>query len=120
IIARSPEAKVLGLPMGAPFFKVREIIERHGVEVFSSNYALYGDLSSRMMDILSDFSPEVECYSIDEAFMSLIDSRRQPLDKIGRAIRARVKRSIGIPVTVGIAETKTLAKVAAYHAKRSE
>jgi len=120
IIARSQEAKALGLPMGAPFFKVREIIERHGVEVFSSNYALYGDLSSRMMDILSDFSPEVECYSIDEAFMSLIDSSRQPLDKIGRAIRARVKKHIGIPVTVGIAETKTLAKVAAYHAKRSE
>lgn len=120
IIARSEEAKALGLKMGTPVFEVRELIERHGVEVFSSNYELYGDISARLMEVLHDFSPEVEHYSIDEAFLRLEETRSSTLDALGREIRARVRRLTGIPVSIGIAETKTLAKIASYHAKRSK
>lgn len=120
IIARSNEAKHLGLKMGAPIFKVQDVIAAHDVAVFSSNYPLYGDLSARMMGVLQDFSDQVECYSIDEAFLQLQATRSQSLDTQGRAIRERVYRYLGIPVSVGIAETKTLSKVAAFHAKRSQ
>lgn len=120
IIARSDEAKALGLQMGTPIFKVRDIIALNEVEVYSSNYELYGDLSARLMDVLREFSPAVETYSIDEAFIGLQPTRRQSLCDIGREIRERVRRYVGIPVSVGIAETKTLAKVAAFHAKRSK
>ncbi|MBX3277516.1 MAG: Y-family DNA polymerase [Acidobacteria bacterium] len=120
IIARSEEAKALGLKMGTPIFQVRELIERNRVEVFSSNYELYGDISARLHEVLHDFSPEVEHYSIDESFLRLDASRRQTLDSIGREIRNRVRKLTGIPVSIGIAETKTLAKIAGYHAKRSK
>ena len=103
--------------MGAPVFQVEEIIRKHGVFAFSSNYELYGDFSNRMMDLLEEFSPEVERYSIDEAFISLEAGNYRELEAIGREIRHQVKRQLGIPVSVGIAETKSLAKIAAYHAK---
>ncbi len=120
IIARSNEAKHLGLKMRAPIFQVQDVIHTHDVAVLSSNYVLYGDLSARMMGVLQDFSDQVECYSIDEAFLSLQATRSESLDTQGRAIRERVYRYLGIPVSVGIAETKTLSKVAAFHAKRSQ
>ncbi len=117
VVSRSNEAKALGIRMAVPVFQVEEIIQQHGVYVFSSNYELYGDLSHRMMDLLEEFSPEVERYSIDEAFLSLEARDYHELEAMGREIRHQVKRQLGIPVSVGIAETKTLAKIAAHHAK---
>ena len=105
--------------MGEPIFKLKNTVAWYGVEVFSSNYELYGEMSARMMDVLSDFTPEVENYSIDEAFMRLESERNFSFTDLGREIRERVKKHIGIPVSVGIAETKTLAKIANFHAKRS-
>ena len=117
VVARSNEAKALGIAMGVPAFQVRSLIRAHDVQVFSSNYALYGDLSRRVMDTLAQFSPQVEVYSIDEAFLSLSGFAGRNLTEYGRAIRATVKRWTGIPVSVGIAETKTLAKIAGEVAK---
>lgn len=112
VVARSKEAKALGVPMGAPAFEWREVFERGKVRVLSSNYTLYGDLSGRVMEVLEGFSPEVEVYSIDEAFLGVEDGA------IGEKIRERVLQWVGIPVSVGIAKTKTLAKIAAELAKR--
>jgi DNA polymerase V len=117
VVSRSNEAKALGIRMAVPVFQAEEIIREHGVFVFSSNYELYGDLSQRMMDLLEDSSPEVERYSIDEAFLGLEAHDYQELSEIGRGIRHQVQRQLGIPVSVGIAETKSLAKIAAHHAK---
>jgi DNA polymerase V len=119
VVARSNSAKALGIEMGAPIFQIRDLIERHGVETLSSNYELYGDLSSRVMASLSDFSPEMEVYSIDEAWLRFPVSKRESLTALGHEIRRRVKQHTGIPVSVGFARTKTLAKVASYYAKRS-
>src|SRR5437867_4499016 len=119
VVARSNEAKALGIAMGVPAFQVRALIRKHDVQVFSSNYALYGDLSRRVMDTLAQFSPQVEVYSIDEAFLSLSGFTGRNLTEYGRAIRATVKRWTGIPVSVGVAETKTLAKIAGEVAKRT-
>lgn len=122
VIARSREAKALGIDMGAPFFKVRNELHRKGVAYFSSNYALYGDLSRRVMAALSRFTPNLEVYSIDEAFLDLTGIVRgddpRALEEYGRRIRAYVGRATGIPVSVGIAETKTLAKIANRVAKK--
>src|SRR5499426_3258289 len=120
IIARTSEAKALGIAMGAPAFQIRDLIERHGVIVRSSNYELYGDVSARVMDCLSDFTDELETYSIDEAFLRVYVGAKGSFADFGREIRGRVLKHTGIPVSVGMAETKTLAKVANYHAKRSE
>ncbi len=114
IISRSQEAKELGVAMAAPYFKIRDQLARHNVAVYSSNYALYGDMSARVMEVLSGFSPELEIYSIDEAFIKL--SARDA--GLGPEIRKRVLQWTGIPVSVGISETKTLAKLAASRAKR--
>lgn len=119
IVSRSNEAKALGIRMAEPAFKVKDLLADHHVAVFSSNYALYGDLSQRMFGILKDFSPVAEYYSIDEAFLELQAEDEAGLERLGRAIRARLGRDIGIPVSVGIASTKTLAKLAAHHAKQS-
>src|SRR3989449_8846650 len=119
VVARSNEAKALGIAMGVPAFQIRALIRKHDVQVFSSNYALYGDLSRRVMDTLTQFSPQVEVYSIDEAFLSLSGFTGRNLTEYGRAIRATAKRWTGIPVSVGIAETKTLAKIAGDVAKHS-
>ena len=116
IIARSNEAKSLGIKMGEPVFKVRHVIKKNNVYVFSTNFALYGDMSSRVMSLLDDMSPEIEIYSIDEAFINF-DGIKDQL-KIASHIRRTIKKSTGIPISIGIAKTKTLAKVANYIAKR--
>ncbi|ORJ63434.1 translesion error-prone DNA polymerase V subunit UmuC [Geothermobacter hydrogeniphilus] len=116
VVARSPEAKALGIGMGVPLFKVRDDIKRHGIRIFSSNYTLYGDISARVMQTLEQFTPRMEIYSIDEAFLDL--SGIGKLDDYGRQIRTTVKQHVGIPVSIGIAPTKTLAKLANSAAKR--
>lgn len=116
IVARTPEAKALGLKMGDPYFKVRGYLEHHGVAVFSSNYALYGELSHRVSMAIASLSPAVEVYSIDESFVRL-DGLAEPLVDVGRAIQARVLDWTALPVGVGIGHTKTLAK-AAQHASK--
>ena len=118
IIARSNEAKALGIAMGAPYFKNRSLIEKHGVEVFSSNYALYGDLSHRVMSVLQQVEPEVEIYSIDEAFIRLPKGAGSSLTEQALCLRKKIKKDVGIPVSIGIGPTKTLAKVANRIAKK--
>lgn len=119
IIARSNEAKALGIAMGEPLFKVRAEIRHHDIKVYSSNYPLYGDMSARVMNVLQTFTPDIELYSIDEAFLNLAGFEDRGLGAYGQDIRATVKRWTGIPVSVGIAPTKTLAKVAGHVAKKS-
>lgn len=118
-VARSNEAKALGITMGSPVFKIRHLIDLHDVRVFSSNYALYGDMSSRVMQTLAAFAPAMEVYSIDEAFLSLDRLAFTDLTAYGRQIRQTVKQHTGIPVSIGMAPSKTLAKVAARIAKKS-
>ena len=120
VIARSNEAKALGIRMGTPVFKIRDMITAHGVHVYSSNYALYGDMSQRVMEILSECTPDVEVYSIDEAFLDLSGFKRCDLTDYGHSIRSQIRKWTGIPVSVGIGETKTLAKIANRIAKKSE
>ena len=117
VIARSNEAKALGLAMGDPCHLNQEKLTAHGVVVFSSNYALYGDMSRRVMDTLADHTPEIELYSIDEAFLNLAGFERRGLVDYARLIRATVRRDTGIPVSIGIGPTKTLAKIANHVAK---
>ncbi len=119
-VARSNEAKALGIKMGAPAFQLRDLIGKHQIQVFSSNYALYGDMSRRVMRSLSEFTPEIEIYSIDEAFLDLSGFRHCDLTDYGHRIRSTVKQWTGIPVSIGIAETKTLAKIANRIAKKSQ
>lgn len=119
IIARSNEAKALGIAMGDPLFKVRNLVERHGVHVFSPNFSLYSDMSSRVMETLYQFSSRMEVYSVDEAFLDLSGVNPADLASFGRRIRETVRQWTGIPISVGIAETKTLAKIAAELAKKS-
>lgn len=116
VIARSAEAKALGIKMGAPYFQIRRDLERWGVKAFSSNYALYGDMSERVMTVIERLVPAVEVYSIDEAFADLTGV--PDVEALGRRMRADVLRFTGIPVGVGIAGTKTLAKLANHSAKR--
>lgn len=119
VIARSAEAKALQIPMGAPYFKLKNEFRRHNVQVFSSNYALYADMSNRVMTTLEDMAPAVEIYSIDEAFMCLDGMQRlTSLDDLGRKVRARIKQETHLTVGVGIAQTKTLAKLANHAAKK--
>ena len=116
IISRSQEAKDLGIPMGAPLHQQQEIIRKHGVRVFSSNYTLYGDMSARVMSILRDAVPAMEVYSIDEAFLELPDLIDE---QATRELRARVLQWTGIPVCIGIGPTKLLAKLSNRHAKKN-
>lgn len=118
VVARSNEAKSIGIGMGVPYFEVRELIEKHQVAVFSSNFQLYGDMSHRVMNILHQFTPDVEVYSIDEAFIRLDNPPPEGYVALGEAIRQRVLKWTGLPVSVGIAPTKTLAKVAAGISKK--
>jgi len=109
VIARSEEAKALGIAMGAPAFQNKETFRQHAVEVLSSNFALYGDMSARVMSVLRSQAPGIEVYSIDEAFLALDDNQGEAF---ARELRAQVRRWTGIPVSVGIASTKVLAKLA--------
>lgn len=119
VIARSAEAKKLGIKMGDPFFKMRDLFERHKIVTFSSNYALYADMSSRVMTVLEEMAPAVEIYSIDEAFMNLQGvSNCKNLEEFGREVRAKVLQWTGLTVGVGIGPTKTLAKLANHAAKK--
>ncbi len=118
-IARSEEAKALGLPMGGAAFKFRDILRKHRVAIHSANFPLYGDLSSRVMNTLAGLVPAMEVYSIDEAFLDVDGFGRLGLMEHARMIRRAVRRSTGIPVSIGIAPTKTLAKLANRMAKKS-
>ncbi|MBN1495413.1 MAG: Y-family DNA polymerase [Spirochaetes bacterium] len=117
VVALSNEVKALGLPFGAPFFKVKNFISSHDIAVFSSNYSLYGDMSRRVMDCLGRFAPEMEIYSIDEAFLFMRGMRGDPVE-YARQIRDVVNQWTGIPVSIGIAPTKTLAKLASRIGKK--
>lgn len=119
VIARSNESKKCAVPMGVPFFQIKELVKKHNIHVFSSNYTLYGDMSSRVMTTLANFTPELEVYSIDEAFLDLKGFESYDLQKLGQEIRQTVLQHTGIPVSVGIAPTKVLAKVANHNAKKN-
>ncbi len=112
VIARSNEAKALGLPMGAPAHKFSSFFRQHNVQVFSSNYPLYGDMSQRVMDVLRQFTPEVEVYSIDEAFLHFDGFDRYHMETYAQQIRKRVRKWTGMPVSIGLGPSKSLAKVA--------
>ncbi len=120
VVARSQEVKDLGIKMGAPVFKIKYEIEKFNIQVYSSNYALYGDLSGRVMSTLSYFAPDVEIYSIDEAFLDLSGFTQRNLTEYCEEIRRIVLKWVGIPVSIGIGSTKTLAKLANRVAKKSK
>lgn len=117
-VARSNEAKALGIKMGEPYFKCRDLLSKNNGIVFSSNYALYGDMSARVMKILSQFCEDVEVYSIDEAFASFDGIPTGQLESFGKTIRQKILQCTGIPVSIGIAPTKTLCKVANHLVKQ--
>ena len=116
VIARSNEAKTLGIKMGEPVFKIKNIIDQNKVYVFSTNFALYGDMSSRVMSLLNDMVPSLEIYSIDEAFLDFDGIRH--CDQLVYDIKAKVQKSTGIPISIGVGKTKTLAKISNYIAKK--
>lgn len=117
-ISRSNEAKALGIPMGAPMFKLKEYVEQHGLIAYSSNYALYADMSNRFMSLLSEYSPDQEIYSIDECFLDLTTIKYENHVVLGQKIRSRILRGIRLPICGGIGATKTLAKLANHCAKK--
>ncbi len=117
-VARSNEAKALGIPMGAPAFKYRQLFKDHSVVQFSANFELYGDISRRITELLRQVTPRIEVYSIDESFMDLTHVAWQDYTAWGQVVRERIWQEIGIPVSIGIAHTKTLAKLAAERAKK--
>ena len=119
VVSRSAEAKAAGVAMGAPAFEVRGLLDAHGAKVFSSNYELYGDMSRRVRRVLEECAPEVEPYSVDEWFLNLSSFPEGELTEVGRRARGRIKKWLGLPASVGVAGTKTLAKLAARLAKRS-
>jgi DNA polymerase V len=122
VVARSKEAKAIGVPMGAPWFKLRALARLHGIVALSSNYELYADMSNRVVEVLRDFTPELEVYSIDESFLSLggMSSVCQgSLAEYGQKIRQRIACWVGLPVCVGIGSTKTRAKFANHVAKKN-
>ncbi len=118
VVARSNEVKTLGIKMGTPLFQIRHLVEQHHILLFSSNYTLYADLSNRVMTALATFSPHVEVYSIDEAWLDLTHIQEERLHTYGHLIRATVFQRVGIPVSVGIAATKTLTKIATEIVKK--
>ncbi len=118
VVSRSNEAKKLGIKMGEPLFKIMNIIEREKVAVFSSNYILYGDMSKRVMDCISNFIPAMEIYSIDEAFMDFTGIENSKIKRMGEEIARITHKNTGIPISIGISHTKTLAKVASKLSKK--
>ena len=121
VVARSAEVKALGIPMGVPWFKIKDDARRHGIVAMSSNYALYADMSNRVVEVLSAFSPNIEVYSIDESFLELSGFGNLPggLAMYGAEMRQRIADWLGLAVCVGIAPTKTLAKLANHCAKKN-
>jgi DNA polymerase V len=117
-VARSNEVKALGIGMGAPWFKFKDLAKQHGIIALSSNYALYADMSNRVMSILREYSPDQEVYSIDESFLDLTGFQSRDLIKYGQHMRQRILKWTGLPVCVGIGQTKTLAKLANHCAKK--
>ena len=120
VISRSTEAKSLGIKMGEPYFKVKKIVKKNDVKTFSTNFSLYGDISRRVMETLKQFSPKMEIYSIDEAFLDLSSIKNENLLEYGYKIRETILKWTGIPTSIGIASTKTLSKAANYIAKKEE
>ena len=120
VISRSTEAKNLGIKMGEPYFKVKKIVKENDVKIFSTNFALYGDISRRVMKTLTQFSPQMEIYSIDEAFLDLSSIKSEDLLEHGYKIRKTVLKWTGIPTSIGIGSTKTLSKAANYIAKKEK
>ncbi len=118
VISRSNEAKAIGIKMGAPAFQIKDLIRKENVQVFSSNYALYGDLSNRVMGVLGQFTPNLEVYSIDEAFLNFDGMNIEDYHNYGIQMKARIQKWVGIPVCIGFAETKALSKVANKIAKK--
>lgn len=119
VVARSEESKRLGIKMGVPFYQVKDLIEKYNVAVFSSNYNLYGDMSRRVMSLLSSFFPEINIYSIDEAFIDLSKiNDLNALTELSHDVVKTIYKGVGIPVSLGIASTKTLAKMASVFAKK--
>jgi DNA polymerase V len=119
VVARSNEAKALGIQMGTPFFKCRDLIRKNSGKVFSSNYSLYADMSQRVMRTLEQFTPDFEIYSIDEAFLEFRAEDLFSLEQLGRRIKNTIRQHTGIPISIGIGQTKTLAKIANKIAKQS-
>lgn len=119
VISRSNEAKALGIKMGVPLFQVRALTRRHKVEIRSTDFSLYRDLSHKVMDTLTTFSPEVEVYSVDEAFLNLRGLERLGIEDYAAQMHDVIKTKTGIPISVGLAKTKTLAKLASHVAKKS-
>ena len=117
-VSRSNEAKALGIPMGAPAFKYRDFFRQHGVTQFSANFELYGDISRRITELLSTITPRIEIYSVDESFLDLSKLPITDYEAWGREVQRRVWQWIGIPVSIGLAPTKTLAKLASERAKK--
>ena len=117
-VSRTPELKDLKVPMGAPYFQYKEVCEKNNVAVFSSNYALYTNISDRVMIALSQFTPVLEVYSVDEAFLDL--SGFKNLDEYAELIKKQIYKQVGVPVSIGLGPTKTLAKVANFHAKKNK
>ena len=120
VISRSTEAKKIGIKMGEPYFKVKELVKKNNVYIFSSNYGLYGDISRRVMKTLRSFSDKIEIYSIDEAFIDLSHIAEKEVENYGKEIRKRILKWTGIPSSVGISNTKTLSKVANHIAKKNK
>lgn len=118
VVARSAEVKALGVKMGVPWHQLKDLAKQHGIIAYSSNYALYGDMSRRMMEVIGQFSPDQEIYSIDESFLDLSTFQHLCLQAYGQQIRQRVRQWTGIPVCVGIGPNKTLAKLANHIAKK--
>jgi len=120
VVARSQEVKALGVKMGVPLFQVQQLVNKHQIKLFSSNYSLYADMSARVMTILEEFTPRLEVYSIDEAFLDLTGLAACRTDPVayGLRIKQAVQRNTGIPVCVGLGPTKTLAKLANFAAKK--
>ena len=118
IVSRSNESKAMGIAMGTPYFKVKHLVENGQLTVFSSNYALYGDLSNRVMSILADEVPKIEVYSIDEAYLHIDGIAPDSIPKLCRNLTEKIRQWVGIPVSIGVAPTKTLAKIASHFAKK--
>ena len=118
VVARSNEVKALGVKMGEPYFKCKDVLALHRVHIFSSNYALYADMSQRIVSILKQFTPDMEVYSIDESFL-YVYMKKNKYDILGHEIKNKIQKQTGIPVGVGFGKTKTLAKLSNYMAKKT-